>query len=98
MGDYDFNFAQRLANIYKRAGKVEQARAELMRPDRTGEDRMSYDPSYAAYIQINSTQNGSNALTGLGFPTDALRLLNTALADTANLKLAEQYYGSNAEQ
>jgi hypothetical protein len=94
IGEYEYSLARRLADHYKRAGKMEQARALLLRRDRTGEDRMSYDPNYAAYLQINSAQTRSNAMIGMGFPTDALRLLNATLADTATFKMAEPYYGN----
>jgi tetratricopeptide (TPR) repeat protein len=98
MGSFEYSLVRRQADIYKRAGKIDQARALLLRHDRAGEDRSSYDPSYAAYLQINSAQSRSTALIELGFPTDALRLVNTLLADSATLKNAEQVYGGNTDQ
>ncbi|MFO0956939.1 MAG: tetratricopeptide repeat protein [Isosphaeraceae bacterium] len=91
---YDYSPARRLVDLYRRTGRLEEARGLLLSPKILENGRANYDPNYAAYLKVNSALQGGQALIQLGFPADAVRLYRAVQLDTATLQSASQFFGS----
>ena len=88
---------QRLVELYRRAGRLDEARAALLAFARTA-GNYSYDPGVAAYYKVNDRTEIAAKLLAIGFPADAARLYDETLADTEALDLARDYFGEGDSQ
>ena len=88
---------QRLIEMYRRAGRLGDARQELLASARKA-GNYSYDPGVAAYYKILERTEIAAKLMEIGFPTDAARLYDETLADNESFDRAKDYFGDNESQ
>lgn len=90
---YDYSPTKHLVEFYKRAGKVDEARALIVSPRFLAIHPVNQDPDYTAYLKVQWALQGGQALVQLGFPADAVRLYRTVQHDPAATQAA-RFFGS----
>ncbi len=89
--DYEYQPVRRLVALYRKAGRLAEARDIVMgfakKPDNTNWG----DPNYAAYRRVESIVSMGNELLELGFPADAVPLYNEVLSHSETMRLIANY-------
>ena len=88
---------QRLALLYKKVGRVQDARELVLKAARTPfeANNYGYPAGYNAYRRISESVTLAGLLTELGYPADAARLYSEVANDTEGLEEARQWNGNN---
>jgi tetratricopeptide (TPR) repeat protein len=89
--DFEFHPARRLIAMYRKAGRLADARDLVLRYARKPDTNNWGDPGYAAYRRIESSLSIGQELINLGFPADAVPLFDRVLSDTDNLNMARRF-------
>ena len=92
---YYNNPVQRLVEMYRRAGRLDDARRELLAFARKA-GNVGNTPGVSAYYRINDRTEVASVLLKIGFPADAAKLNDETLADRETLALARDFYGDDS--
>lgn len=95
---WEISPARRLVSIYKKAGRKREARDLLLEGINRPSNQNYYDPGYQAYQYLNTRINAARELVSLGYPADAVILLNAAAGDTTRIQASEQFSGGRFKQ
>jgi tetratricopeptide (TPR) repeat protein len=88
---------QRLVEMYRVAGRLDDARRELLAASRNAGSAVAH-PSGAAYWKIEDRSEIASRLIALGFPADAARIYDETLADTEAIALARDWGSDDDSQ
>ncbi len=91
---FEYGPGQRLVQLYKKAGRNQEARDFVLKYASSGNSFANYDPSYAAYQRINRSMTLGNLLFELGYPADSAKFYSEIANDTQSIENAKPYYGN----
>ncbi len=86
---------QRLVEMYRAAGRLDDARKALLAAAVTAGISQQYNASSYAYWKLEDRSEIASRLIAIGFPADAARIYDESLADTEALELAKEWGGND---
>jgi tetratricopeptide (TPR) repeat protein len=84
---------RQIVSLYRRAGRLPDARAVLLKAASTENERYNYDPQYAAYMRLNDLSGIASLLLEIGYPADAVRYYGDILATSNVVEVSQMYAG-----
>jgi len=96
--DYSSSPARPLVALYKQKGRLEDARQVILRVLKPSSVNSYNNPQYDAYRRIRNAASLGTEIRNLGFPIDALRIYQQALANTEDLAAAQRYGGESLKR
>jgi len=90
---FDNNPAKRLVEIYRKAGRLDDARDLVLKYGKPNDQLIGYDSQYASYTRVTRDLGVGEQLLDLGFPADAVPFFNALLADPDAMRTAQVYFG-----
>jgi hypothetical protein len=94
--DYQYDPVRRLVALYRKLGRTDEARRLVLRASRRP-DINRYDPIFALARRAESAASVGRELLDLGFPADALRVLNEVLSNPEALDAIQRDRGGGED-
>jgi tetratricopeptide (TPR) repeat protein len=96
--EFTYTPGKALVMLYQRKGRKEDARRLIMQAINNKHQENYGNPQYEAYQRIQNAIALGNEIRQLGFPVDAIRVFQEALANPADLVAAKQYGSQLGEE
>ena len=93
---FQYTPAKRLLILYKKAGRLDDARALVSKLAKKKPDARSNGAQYAAYQNLSNQTQLAAELVALGQPAEAVKMYSAVLADTDGLTQANQWNGGDS--
>ena len=94
-GQIEYTPARRLIELYKKADQKDKARAIVLQFAKKREDPAGYPPGYMAQQNLQNLTECAQILTGLGYPTDAVKLYTDVFNDEEGWQSISQWSGNS---